>query len=120
MLDFRILNPKKLDDVKKLQGILEKAPLYSLLVKGHPPLPSDTKEMVKECPPAKTLKDKVVGGFLLGKALARIYAIANSWDCRTLRFAVIETNHIAFKFWKQEGFKELHRRPVAGCIGMQL
>lgn len=154
MLNFRILNPDSSDDVKKLQRVLEGASEYSLLVKGHPPLSSDSEDMFKECPPGKTVEDKIVGGFFLEtemigcfdmcrgypdirtafiglllfiekyqrcgyghKALAQICSIANSWNCRTLRIAVIENNTIAFKFWKREGFTELYRKPVAGCIG---
>lgn len=154
MLNFRILSPESSEDMKNFQSVLEGAPEYSLLVKGHPPLPSEAEEQFRECPPGKTLEDKIVAGFLLKnkmigcfdicrgypetsiafiglllfteryqrcgygpKALAKICSIANSWNCRYLRIAVIENNNIALKFWKREGFSELYRKPVAGCMG---
>lgn len=154
MLDFRILNPKNLNDVKNLQKVLEGAPIYSLLVKGHPPLPSDAEEIFMECPPGKTIDDKIVGGFwiknkMVGcldicreypdpgiafiglllfmekhqrcgygrKALTQIRSMATLWNSRSIRIAVIDTNNIALKFWKREGFVELYRKPVSGYTG---
>lgn len=46
------------------------------------------------------------------EALACIRSLGLSWQCHSLRVAVIENNLNALIFWKREGFKELARRPM--------
>lgn len=86
MLTYRILNPENLDDVNSLQRILEGAPEFSLLVKGHPPLPSDGEETFKECPPGKTIEDKIVGGFLLGNKMIGCVDICRGYPNTDIAF----------------------------------
>ena len=51
------------------------------------------------------------------KALAIIRSMASSWNCCSIRIAVIENNVIAIKFWNSEGFTALYRKTVSGYIG---
>lgn len=50
-------------------------------------------------------------------ALRHIKELARAWSCTTLRLAVIDTNFQAFRFWKREGFIEIHRKPTTKYTG---
>jgi ribosomal protein S18 acetylase RimI-like enzyme len=49
-------------DRSELQTLLEKCADYTLLVTGSPPKPSAASSLLVDCPPGKTLEDKVVIG----------------------------------------------------------
>ncbi len=51
------------------------------------------------------------------EALTHIHTLARSWNCRTLRVAVIESNTRALTFWKKKGFDQLYRKTFKGYIG---
>ena len=51
------------------------------------------------------------------EALTHIHTLARSWNCRTLRIAVMENNTPALTFWKKEGFGQLYRKTSKGYIG---
>jgi GNAT superfamily N-acetyltransferase len=50
-------------------------------------------------------------------ALNHIRALVRSWNCRTIRVAVIETNVRALTFWKNEGFIQLYRKATKEYTG---
>jgi len=154
MLTMRPLNANESGDVAALQQVIESAPAYSNLVKGRPPLPTDTEDVFKDFPPVSHAVDKLVAGFIFNnqmvgvvdicknypevhiayiglllfaekfqgcgfgsEALSHIRALAGSWDCRTIRVAVIETNTPALTFWKGKGFSQLYRKVIKGYTG---
>ena len=154
MLTLRPLHIDKASDVADLQQVLEGAPAYSNLVKGRPPLPTDTEDVFKDFPPVSHAVDKLVAGFIFNnqmvgvvdicknypevhiayiglllfaekfqgrgfgsEALSHIRALAGSWDCRTIRVAVIETNTRALIFWKDEGFIQLYQKATKEYTG---
>jgi ribosomal protein S18 acetylase RimI-like enzyme len=49
-------------DQSELQTLLEKCADYTLLVTGSPPKPSAASSLLVDCPPGKTVEDKVVIG----------------------------------------------------------
>jgi ribosomal protein S18 acetylase RimI-like enzyme len=51
------------------------------------------------------------------EALTYIHTLARSWDCHTLRVAVIENNTRALTFWEKEGFGQLYRKTIKGYNG---
>jgi GNAT superfamily N-acetyltransferase len=50
-------------------------------------------------------------------ALERVAAVAADWHCDALRLTVVATNGRALAFWRREGFREHHRKPVPGATG---
>lgn len=51
------------------------------------------------------------------EALKHIRILARSWNCRTIRAAVMENNTRALTFWENEGFGPLVRKTAKGYIG---
>jgi len=51
------------------------------------------------------------------QALCLLETLAKSWDCTTIRIAVIDTNVRALAFWHREGFVELVRKDSVGFTG---
>jgi GNAT superfamily N-acetyltransferase len=56
---IRLLGDK---DAGEVQALLEKCVDYCLLVDGHPPGPSSASLLISDCPPGKSIDDKVVLG----------------------------------------------------------
>jgi len=51
------------ENTSELQTLMEKCADYSLMVDGHPPDPSEAARLLVDCPPGKTVADKLVIGF---------------------------------------------------------
>lgn len=68
-LTFAALNPDAPEDLDRLQRLLEAAPAYSLVAKGHLPLPTAALETFGELPPGRSAADKLVGGYWVGDEL---------------------------------------------------
>lgn len=65
-LTLRTLCPQETADVALLQGILERAPAYALLVEGRPPAPTAAADLCAELPPGGEPARKRVVVFHLG------------------------------------------------------
>lgn len=50
------------ETIPKLQGLLEKCADYNLLVSGNPPSATAAQSLLTECPPGRSIEDKVVIG----------------------------------------------------------
>jgi GNAT superfamily N-acetyltransferase len=51
------------------------------------------------------------------EALKHICLLVDSWNCTTIRIAVIDKNIDAFNFWKNVGFVELYRKKIPAYLG---
>jgi GNAT superfamily N-acetyltransferase len=74
------------EDAGELQALLEKCVDYCMLVDGHPPGPSAASWLICDCPPGKSIHDKVVLGiYSLRKHMVgvldalRDYPLAGDW-----------------------------------------
>jgi GNAT superfamily N-acetyltransferase len=65
-LTHRVLRADVAADVALLQGILERAPQYNLLVEGRPPAPTAAADLFADLPPGGEASRKRVLAFLLG------------------------------------------------------
>jgi GNAT superfamily N-acetyltransferase len=67
-------------DSADLQGLLEKASDYHQLVSGDPPSPDAARELLADCPPGRTLYDKLtLGIYADGGALAGVMDVVRDY-----------------------------------------
>ena len=75
MLTLRPLHADNAIDMADLQGVLEDAPAYSLLVKGRPPLPTDAEDIFNDFPPAPHAAEKLVAGLIFSNQMVGVVVI---------------------------------------------
>lgn len=111
------------DDQAELQTLLENCADYSFLVTGLPPKPSAAVSLLKDCPPGKTLADKLLIGIATGNKVlvgvldaVRDYPAQDDW---WLGLLLLEPAHrkkglgrqiyLTFEHWaSQQGARRIY------------
>ncbi len=101
MLTLRPLHADNAIDMADLQGVLEDAPAYSLLVKGRPPLPTDAEDIFNDFPPAPHAAEKLVAGLIFSNQMVGVVDICK--DYPDVHMAYIGLLLFAEKF-QERGF----------------